>query len=140
MNHLPDSNNWCDVLLSREKKIFRTTFATAAKQDAPCSFAFNDNLNKLPIDGLDPNTVLIFEADGPWNFAGGPKQFPGSRYRDRYFPQKKRFAYLFFVDGTLVKYRLHDGAVALYEPGKYVFADYHYHKKGETPYSPPRWK
>lgn len=138
IGHLPDSNDWCNIIFSREKKIDRGTFATAAKQESPCSFAFNNNLSKLPIDGLDPNTVLIFEADGPLNFAGGPELFPGSRYRDRYSPRKERFAYLFFVDGTLVKYRLHDGAVALYEPSKDKFTDYR--KKSETPYSPLKWK
>ena len=142
--HLPDSNDWCNSIFSRKKTINHITFAPAAKQDAPNSFAFNYNLSELPIDGLGPNTVLIFEADGPWNFTAGPEQFPGSRYRDRYFPWKDRFAYLFFVDGSLVIYRLHDGAVALQKPTEYKRTSYlkftDWFMKGETPYSPLKWK
>ncbi len=136
--NFPNSNNWCDIVIEREKGIYPWYFKLGGKQDNSCGFAFNDNLSKLPIDGLEPNTVLIFEADGPWNFTSGPEQFPGSRHRDRYFPRKEKFAYLFFVDGSLVKYRLHDGAVALYEPGKDEFTGYR--KKSETPYSPLKWE
>jgi hypothetical protein len=142
--HLPSSNDWCDVILSREEKVYRETFAPAAKQDAPCSFAFNYNLGGLPIDGLDPNTVLIFEADGPWNFAAGPEKFPGTRYRDRYFPNKEKCVFIFFVDGTLVKYRLYDGAIAKYDKNLdslrgFVFTK-NFVPQGKTPYSPLRWK
>ena len=144
MGHLPSSNDWCDVILSWEEKVYRDTFAPAAKQDVPCGFAFNYNLGGLPIDGLDPNTVLIFEADGPWNFAAGPGKFPGTRYRDRYFPNKEKFVFIFFVDGSLVKYRLYDGAIAKYDKNMNSFKGFVFTKnfvpQGKTPYSPLRWK
>jgi hypothetical protein len=80
MGHFPDSNNWCDLVLEQNKSVPELDFMFVDKHDNSCDFAFNSNLSGLPIDGLDPNTVLIFEADGPWNFAAGPEKFPGTRY------------------------------------------------------------
>jgi hypothetical protein len=43
-----------------------------------------------------------------------------------------------FVDGTIVKYRLHDGAIVKYDKEKDEFGPYL--EKGQTPYSPLRWE
>lgn len=120
--HFPNSKNWCDLVLEKGKKIPYWEFKWGfGKRENSCSFAFNDNLSDLPIDGLDPNTVLIFEADGHWNFAGGVELFPGKRYRDSYFPQKERFAFVFVISGSLVKYRLYDAAIAVFNEKEGAF-------------------
>jgi hypothetical protein len=135
--HFPNSKNWCDIVLEREKDTNDWSFKIGHRHNK-CSFAFNSNLNELPIDGLDANTVLLFETDGPWNFAAGPEQFPGSRYRDDYFPRKERFAFIFLADGSLIKYRLHDGAIAVFNKKEGVFGKFIV--KGDPCYIRLIWK
>jgi hypothetical protein len=138
VGRFPDSNDWCDLVLKKDVDLSDWHFNPSGRLDNSCGFAFNKNLSELSVDSLAPNTVLIFEADGPWNFAGKQEQFPGTRYRDKYFPKKERFAFIFYVDATLAKYRLYDGSVALYIKDKKTFSDWH--EKGETLYSPLKWK
>lgn len=141
--HMPDADHWCDSLvnhpLAGSLRVVKSSFNIAGDPDIECNFAFNKNLSNLSIDGLSDNVVVLFEADGELNLSGGPELINTKRAKDKYFwPWKQKFIYVFFIDGTIVKYRLHDGAVALYDPDKDEFTDYH--KKGETPYSPLKWE
>lgn len=133
-DQFPSSQHWCDSIFKQEGDSRRALQYWTEVDDV----VFNIHLSELPIDDLDPNTVLIYEAEGTWNCAGGSELFPGTRWRDEYFPRKEKFAFVFFLDGTLAKYRLHDDAVALYIPVEDSFSDWH--QKGETPYSPLKWE
>lgn len=133
--YFPDPDNWFDLLERRDKGFY----VFPPMSEPKCNFAFNKNLSHLSADSLQGNKVVLFEADGELNLSGGPELISKERAKDRYFVFKKQiFIYILFVDGTIVKYRLHDGAVALYEPGKDEFTGYR--RKGETPYSPLKWK
>ncbi len=136
-DQFPSSRHWCDSITKQEGNSLGALQYWTEDNDV-CMYAFNIHLSELPIDDLDPNTVLVFEAAGMWNCAGGSERFPGTRWRDEYFPRKERFTFIFFIDGTLAKYRLHDGAVALYMPDEDTFSDWR--QKGETSYSPLKWE
>lgn len=150
---LPDANNWCDLLIGFDSEINKEFFhITGQRSQIKCTFAFNKDLTNLSLDNINGNVVLLFEADGKLNLSGGPELLDKGRHKDRYFSLKKQiFVYVMFIDGTVAKYRLHDGAVSLFlfkpvknEPPSYWA--YHvndfsnWYKKGQTPYSPLRWK
>lgn len=108
-------------------------------RNVECVFAYNENLSNLPTDELDGNVVVLFETDGHLNQTGGPELIDKPRIKDEFFLFKKqRFIYVLFTDGTIVKYRLRDGAVAIYDQKKDEFGPYF--EKGQTPYSPLRWE
>jgi len=141
-SHMPDADDWCNSLigypLAGSLRVTKSCFYIIGNPDIECNYAFNENLDGLPLDEIKDNVVLLFEADGKLNLTGGPELISKKRIKDKYFFSKQRFIYILFVDGMIVKYRLHDGAVALYEPSKGKFTDYR--KKSETPYSPLKWK
>ena len=141
--HMPDADHWCDSLvdhpLAGSLRVVKNSFNIAGDPDIECNFAFNKNLSNLSIDGLSRNVVVLFEADGELNLSGGPELINTKRVKDQYFwPWKKKFIYVFFIDNTIVKYRLHDDAVALYDPDKDEFTDWL--KEGQTTYVPLRWE
>lgn len=141
--HMPDADHWCDSLighpLAGSLRVVKNSFNIAGDPDKECNFAFNKNLSNLSIDGLSRNVVVLFEADGELNLSGGPDLINTKRVKDQYFwPWKEKFIYVFFIDNTIVKYRLHDDAVALYKPDTDEFPDWF--KQDQTPYSPLRWK
>lgn len=139
-NHMPEAFWWCDLLIDDPNVgISKHDFHVGQLPLIECNFAFNKKLSSLPVDGLPGNVVVLFEADGELNLSGGPELISRERTKDKYFMFKRqRFIYVLFIDGTIAKYRLYDGAVALYDPDKNEFTDYH--KKGQTPYSPLRWE
>lgn len=156
-NQLPRSSNWCNALIEYYEENGRPKthiFQIPQLPDNECHFAFNRNLSLLLKEDLPGNLVLVFEADGALNLSGGSELLEQERAKDKYFSKTERYIYILFVDGTIAKYRLSDGSIALakedlyktsndssfyytYEEKK-VFSKYH--KKGETPYSPLRWK
>ncbi len=139
-NHMPDAFWWCDSLINEpDIGVSKHDFHIGQFPDIECDFAYNKNLDKLPRGDIAGNVVLLFEADGDLNLSGGPELISKERTKDKYFLFKRQiFIYVLFVDGTIVKYRLHDGAISKYDPEKNEFTPYL--KKGQTPYSPLRWK
>lgn len=138
-NHLPDAFGWCDSLINEPNiGLSKHDFHIGQLPHIECNFAFNANLDRLSPSDLTGNVVLLFEADGNLNLSGGPELINKERAKDKYcLFKKERFIYVLFVDVTLVKYRLHDGAIAKYDPERNKFTPYL--RKGQTPYSPLRW-
>jgi prepilin-type processing-associated H-X9-DG protein len=80
-SHYPAATNWCDAILPEAgtPKVF---CCPADLPDHRCSYAFNTRLSVAEVDKVDPNTVVIFEADGGWNTSGGRELLPSkSRHR-----------------------------------------------------------
>ena len=71
-NHLPPAASWCDAIKSSvgADKTFKCPAANAA---SPCDYAFNAKLDGLDASQVNPQTVMIFEADAGWNAHGGPE-------------------------------------------------------------------
>jgi prepilin-type processing-associated H-X9-DG protein len=69
-SHYPAATNWCDAIRADVgmAKVFQ---CPADPSGGRCSYAFNTRLSEAEVDKVDPNTVVIFEADGGWNISGG---------------------------------------------------------------------
>jgi hypothetical protein len=139
-NRMPEADWWCHSLIDDPNiQIDEREFRIGQLPDIKCKFAFNRNLDRLSLDQIKGDVVLLFEADGELDLSGGPELIHQERRKDKYFIFKKqKYIYILFVDGTIVKYRIRDGAVALYDPEKDTFASYI--EKGRTEYSSLRWK
>ncbi len=135
-NYLPLAYPWLDSLGTRPDALY--LFPMAGDHYAS-NFAFNKEISNLSPKELYGNEILVFEADGIGNIFGGPELINESREKDQFFLFKRQiWIYILFVDGTIVKYRIHDGSISKYDPEKDAFGPYI--EKGKTPYSPLRWK
>ncbi len=155
-NQLPKSFNWCDRLIEyyKEEGLVKKFLFRIAQLGHEYHFAFNENLSLLAKEDLPGYLVLVFEADGEFNLSGGQELFGKERAKDKYFSVENRYIYILFLDGTIAKYRLCDGAIALAKKMVYEVSDYsgfcyayeeekafsEYYKKGETQYSPLKWE
>ena len=76
---LPAGTNWCDALKPyvKDEKAF---LCAVGKPDEKCHYALNAKLaGRSTKDIQNPaQTVLVFEADGGWNAAGGVESFPAN--------------------------------------------------------------
>jgi hypothetical protein len=147
--HLPPADSWCNALRGMgTSDVFRLP---QLRDQTSCNFAFNKNFGNQPLSELPGNGVLIIEADGPWNNCGGSELLNGTRCKFKAFVVGwPKTIYILFVDRTIVKYRLRDGAIAKYTGPYDEFGISAYQKafesfdpflrKGKTPYSPLRWK
>jgi hypothetical protein len=137
-NHMPHADEWCNQLLYKTTGIDRDVFLVNPPNHE-CDFAFNKSLSDLSRDKLQSNTVLVVEAEGEMNLHGGPELILKPRSKDKYFLLKRGiFVHILFVDGTIVRYRLRDGAVAEYVRDESKFREYM--QRGKTPYSPLTWE
>ncbi len=68
---LPLADQWCDLLMQYDGKIGKETFRHPLEREFQCSFALNENVSGAILHLLGDNTVLVFEAKGAWNLAGG---------------------------------------------------------------------
>lgn len=80
-NHYPPAATWCDAIKTAAgtEKIFKCPAANAASR---CDYAFNAKLDGMELNNVNPQTVLIFEADGGWDAHGGP-EIASSRHRGK---------------------------------------------------------
>ena len=66
----PTASEWCDLVFDyagSNQQIFR---CPAAPEGIFYGYAFNRNLDGVKLHEVDPQTVMIFEADGGWNETG----------------------------------------------------------------------
>ena len=109
---LPSSDNWCDELKGFDFKLASDSFDTKGRIDPHCTVAFNNNLSRVNLNKLSLNTVLLFEADGPWNLSGGPELFYA-------LSEDTEFAFVFLADGNTYKYFFRRGEVKDESDGSY---------------------
>lgn len=71
-DHFPPAATWCDAIRSNapSEKVFR---CPAAGENDRCDYAFNSRLSGVDEKTINPETVLIIEADDNWNANGGPE-------------------------------------------------------------------
>ncbi len=91
--YFPDANQWCDLLIEYDKNLSRETF-NPLSDDYECNFAFNKNLSGSRFEDTPNDVVLLFRADGNWNFNGGLELLKTRRERDMWFD-------VLLVDGSL---------------------------------------
>lgn len=126
---LPVAEKWCDLLMEHNKALTKENFRHPQPEifkgmfnfKGECQFAFNKSLSGKKLADIPPDVVLIFEADGPWNMAGGPELL-ATRYRE------KGYLTVLFADLTTADYWYENNAVRKFD------------KKGTSMhYVEPRW-
>jgi len=120
---LPPAQKWCDLLVQHQPDLPKYAFTNRRKKPGNTShFAFNENLDGLRLADVPSDVVLLFEARGDWNLAGGPQLLETRRKYGR--------IYVLFVDQTIGAYYFSEEGVINYAekgPDKYT-------------YKPLRWK
>lgn len=78
-DHLPPAATWCDAIKANAgaDKVFK---CPAAKASGRCDYAFNAKLDGLDENKINPQTVMIFEADADWNAHGGAEMLAAPRH------------------------------------------------------------
>lgn len=99
--NLPLSDNWCGKIDSFDPKLVSGSFDAKARLEPHCTVAFNKNLNGANLQSLTLDTVLLFEADGPWNLSGGVELL---KTQAKTQADEKEFAFVFLADGGTYKY------------------------------------
>jgi hypothetical protein len=96
-NHLPPAATWCDAInvAVGSSRVFQCPATTAGGR---CGYAYNTKLDGLDASRVNPNTVMIFEADSGWNANGGPELMPGRARHSRVFV-------VAFADGSVHQLR-----------------------------------
>jgi hypothetical protein len=139
--HLPAADRWCDELMEHNKNLTKDNFRHPLHKDVDkkdfklpplpfseafqsigdCQYAFNKNLSGKRLADIPGNVVLIFEADGDWNMAGGPELLMTRSNWD--------YITMLFADQTTANYWFYKDAVRVFN------------KKGtQMYYVEPRWK
>jgi Domain of unknown function (DUF4190) len=76
---LPQAANWCDAIAPYVGST-NTFFQCPTKSKLRCAYAYNSNLSGKTTNQVDSQTVVLFESDGGWNFAGGQTQMVTNRH------------------------------------------------------------
>jgi prepilin-type processing-associated H-X9-DG protein len=74
-HHYPAATNWCDAIQA-DVGTPKPFHCPADFSNGRSSYAFNAQLAGAEADQVNPETVMIFEADGGWNVSGGPELLP----------------------------------------------------------------
>jgi len=111
--YLPSADNWCDALLDQNPELDADRFIhpwftndrlefyiwrISLRQKGQCQIAFNSLLSDQLVTEVFPETILLFEADGPWNLHGTDSLLnsgPGILRRRKQ---------ILFMDGSIVTY------------------------------------
>jgi len=135
MGKFPEAERWSDLLIEYEG-LSKNNFQIGQMPDVKCNLSFNKNLSNKPFGTLPGNVILLFEADGQLNLNGGEDLFQQKRLTEKYFLRRKdAFAHLYFVDGTIVRYRLLDGSVSEYDDTRNQYMPY----TQKSNYLPLQW-
>jgi prepilin-type processing-associated H-X9-DG protein len=81
-NQYPAAAHWCDDIMGDvgNEKVFTCPAASSASR---CAYAFNDKLDGIDGTKVNPQTVVLFEADGGWNAHGGRDQATALRHQHK---------------------------------------------------------
>jgi hypothetical protein len=122
--HLPDANQWCDILMSYDKTLTRQNFKHPLIKEWDCNIAFNKNLSGLKLSEISKDAVLLFEADGGWNLSGDVDLFQ-KKYKEM---GGYVISLVFLADEQIKEYRFAEGG-------------YRYFDSNSTEsFKPLRWK
>lgn len=81
--YLPETTNWCDVLLDYKESFERRAF-TLYSSRVECNFALNKNVAGKKLEDLPDNTVLVFGSKGDWNLSGTEELFNKRKSKHRF--------------------------------------------------------
>ena len=135
----PSSANWFECLLKYGTLHGLNSIPFYSSDDGKSGVVYNEQIGNTIPEKSKANIVVVFEASHD-NKYRGMELLNRPIQKDRYFLFNwQRYRYVLFADGTIVKYRLSDQAVSIYDPNTdHMFSKYF--KPDETPYSPLKWK
>jgi hypothetical protein len=70
-NHFPPAATWCDAIKDTVGSNTNIFLCPAASPGSRCDYAFNAALGGMDDSKVNPQTVLLFEADSGWDANGG---------------------------------------------------------------------
>lgn len=117
---LPPARKWCDLLVQHQPDLPKYAFTNRRKKPGKTYFAFNENLDGLRLADIPGDVVLLLEARGDWNLAGGPQLLETM--------SKYGYIDVLFVDQTLGVYLFSEQGIRAYV------------EKEPYTYKPLRWK
>jgi prepilin-type processing-associated H-X9-DG protein len=88
----PPAVNWCDAIANNLPG--PDTFKCPQRRGEQSGFGFNAKLAGRTLSSIPPDTVMIFESPGGWNFTGGPDDVIAN-------PPHGRGYYFGFADGSV---------------------------------------
>ena len=77
-DRFPSAAKWCDAIQNYVGS--PRVFQCASDSNLRCAFAYNQKLDGLKDDEINPQTVLFFESSAGWNAAGGPELFQAHKH------------------------------------------------------------
>lgn len=121
---LPPAERWCDCLMEFNGELIRENFRhPQAPPESVCNFALNRNLAGLDPKDISDKTVLLFEADGPWNLNG-----TANVLRPRFNNEQDLF--MLYLNGTVRSYWFEEGKIREFKS---------YFGQVKMYYESPRW-
>lgn len=106
----PGKESWTEECSVGSGEIYGPKFSDS--DDDAYRVVFNSHLSKKRIHDISRNVILVFDSDGEKNLFGDKERFFRKRSKDHYYLEKHRYVYAMLTDGTIIKYRLVDGAVS----------------------------
>ena len=79
----PPAVNWCDAILPSLPAA--SVLQCPQRRDRKSGFGLNARIAGRTLSSIPPDTVLLFESSGGWNFTGGAKDvLPGPPHGRNY--------------------------------------------------------
>jgi hypothetical protein len=133
---MPIKDKWCNEAIQHGWIIRRPR----KLEDYPkWDLAYNANLSGKDYNNIPGETVLLWEANGPWNYSGGPELLKPKKLKDKYvglFYVELDTVLVAFMDGSIARYRFPDKTIAVYNPDNREFAPF----TTDSKYLPLRWQ
>ena len=103
----PAAAEWCDAIL--ENLPTPESLQCPARSSERSGYGFNQRVAGRPLSSIPPDTVMVFEAEGGWNFTGGPDDLLAE-------PAHETSLIVGFADGTARQVPWEDLAMLRWEP------------------------
>lgn len=98
---LPPASTWADALIQEVPSLDRSSFWFKPWAQGATQVAFNEAISGRKLSELPDNTVLLFEAYGPWNLHGGRSLLKTCLQR---IPAYADVVYVYLADGKVYEY------------------------------------
>jgi hypothetical protein len=137
-NQMPNAAHWADDILASNPSLTHHDFRISQLPKVDCAIAYNQYLSDANANNVPKNTVVLFEADGEIDLTGDKELLLKPRAKDLWFNSllnERKFVFIYFYDGTIAKYRLHDEAISIYMPEDKNLKYVRYEDKNFTKYT-----
>jgi hypothetical protein len=103
----PAADEWCDAILANLPTA--KSLQCPARTSERSGYGFNQRVAGRTLSSIPPDTVMVFEAEGGWNYVGGPDDLLAE-------PVHGQSLIVGFADGTARQVPPEDLAMLRWEP------------------------